>query len=893
MKNKFFAILLSAILLVTMIPFAFASSADSVDEGIVQGEDDTVIIMETNSFGTTMSQFQAATKKAPKTGRTIFVLTYNCQMVHAANSKDPNQKYNFICGAGWQDATLVFTSKVKLTNLDKVYTTSTYVSDNTPLKNCELVDQNVYHADDVLNYFDNENTTSNVTLTSPDVSICWWDAFCKTEFDYLNFRCGNTNYFFYANFFDITFGEHFNITPYGTSAAGYPSILNGYDTQARSVRTASAWAGKEADAAYFTKTQTITVLGGTWAYITPTGRTSAVTINGEINLIMKNVVTKTVANLASNPNGTVMVGRDATEATARINVTAQDCTFAQFAFFSSTSSGGNARTISGQLTVTLNGTNTFPRGIENFEQTAKNTFDAAFLAGAALTLNVNGTVTLGSGKTIDGIDNGTLQSTVNYNGIYTDANSMLNFDVMNDTADYTGYETDANGAIVYVNTNIPAASCGSGKSAESPVRILDQAFRALKGIGTGGTIVLADGCWFPDANLPTLAGDVIITAADPENQLLVPMGVLEFHNNVTFRNVNFAKTGNIKVFFMYDHDLAFENCGFYENAGGYEVGHPPVKGAASAESTIAVSTAPRVNTTNDAAKDGRVIDQTITVTGNADGFTLHRIAAGYKANQHLADTYIAEDTSTDCTGEVNIVVGENASVKIIDAVSENNFYAVNVTLPAEQIGDLELRSTNDAGTASTVIYTDDAANVQTWLKADSGYAVKGYSLRAANTSGKFAMRAGFTAPAGTLDGAVEYGVLVKRHENPNALAWFDNGYAYGITEAPAAQTYNKGVGKSVVYLNPVLDNADKTTLAEDGRYLFSCPVVFTTLNDETADYEYTFTPYIAYEILADGAQSFYYAYGTDENCTIAASLYDMIDVVGGSIADAIAAEIDG
>ena len=870
MKNKFFAILLSVMLLVTMIPFAFSSSANSDAEGIVQGSNDAVVVLHGNvgsGFAAFYNHF--GSNQIDKTGtvydRIIFVFAndYTYQL-----TADGHLGQTGLSG----NESFVFTSKCTVTDTDKAFeATNGAISAYTGSAG-------------LLNYFDNEDDSQNARFKAGNASAVRILIFhCATEWDYLTFQQLGANFIFYLCYKDTTFGANFRIIPAstGTSFTHYPCIVNG---------RANPNAKTEAT---FSGTQEINVLGGNWGYVLTGGRDAQVINNGTINLNLKNAVFKAEQNVQTGaPNTTVMMGRDQYGATAKVNVTVENCSFKQFALFSTTTTAGTVRTNAGSLSVTLNGFNSFDRGIENMRY--NHSFSEVFTGSPSLTLTVNGTIFLGTGKTIDGVDDSVLNSTINYNAIQATA---INFDTVNDTADYTGYETDANGAIVYLNTDIHASSCGFGKSAEEPVRLIDQAFRALEGIGTGGTIILADGCWFPDtSNLPTLNGDVIFTAADPENQLLVLMGVVEFHNNVTFRNVNFAKTGNIKVLFMYDHDLTFDHCGFYENDGDLSVDNPPIKGASSTESSLAVSTAPRVNTANDAAKDGRVIDQTITVTGNEDGFTLLRIAAGYKANQHLADTYIASDTSSGCTGEVNIVVGENASVKIIDAVSENNSYDVNVTLPAEQMDGVELRSTADAGTADTVIYTDDAANVQTWLKASVDCAkmgTNGYSLRAKNTAGKFAMRAGFTAPAKALDNAVEYGVLVKRTDNPNALTWFDNNYHYGIDALPETQTYNKGVGKSVVYLNPVLDNADKTTLAEDGRYLFSCPVVFTTLNDETADYEYTFTPYIAYEILADGAQSFYYAYGTDENCTIAASLYDMIDVVGGSIADAIAAEIDG
>ncbi len=876
MKNKFLAILLSAILLVTMVPFAFASSADSAAEGIVQGANDAVVIMHGNmgsGFATFYNHF--TNNKIDNAGsaydRIIFVFANDYTYKLTASG---HLGQSGITGT----ESFVFTSKCTVTDPDKTFeATNGVISPYTGSAGLH-------------NYFDNEDASQNAQFAAGDANdgARFLIFHCKTEWDYLTFKQLGKNFLFYLCYHDTTFGAHYKNVPAGngTSFTQYPCIVNG---RANPNATAEAT---------FSGTQTINVLGASWAYVLTGGRDANVINEGTINLNLKNATFKAEVNVnTGSPNSVVMMGRDQYTANARINVTVEGCNFKQFALFSATTTGGTLRTNAGSLSVTLNGFNSFDRGIENLRYNQD--FADVFIGTPSLTLNINGPIYLGVGKTIDGLDNTTLNSTVNYNGVYASAASLHNFDNMTDNADYSGYSTDENGAIVYVNTNIPQAECGMGKTAAEPVRTIDQAFSALSGIGTGGTIILAKEVWTPDAELPELNGNVIITS-DVSDSLLILLGVLEFHNNVTFKNVNFGKTGSNKVFFMNDNDLTFENCGFYENAGGTALGNAPVKGAHSTESTLVVATAPRVKPANDAIKDNRVIDQTITVSGNADGFTLLRIAAGYKASQDQATTYIAEDTSSGCTGEVNVIVGENAAVKMIDAVSENNSYDVNITLPGEQLGDVELRSTNDAGTASTVIYTTKAATVQNWLKADMDYALmgaSGYSLRAKNTAGKFAMRAGYTAPAANLDAAVEYGVLVKRSANPNALTWFDNGYAPGITALPAAQTYNNGVGKSVVYLNPILDNADKTTLAADARYLFTCPVVFSTLNATTAAYQYDFLPYAVYGIQVDGAAGYYYAYGTGAD-QITASLNDMIAAVTAAgdaqgIAAAISAEING
>ena len=79
MKNKFLAILLSAILLVTMVPFAFASSADSAAEGIVQGANDAVVIINSFSgaFAKTLYSGKDSTINGVQYDRIIFVWALN------------------------------------------------------------------------------------------------------------------------------------------------------------------------------------------------------------------------------------------------------------------------------------------------------------------------------------------------------------------------------------------------------------------------------------------------------------------------------------------------------------------------------------------------------------------------------------------------------------------------------------------------------------------------------------------------------------------------------------------------------------------------------------------------------------------------------------------------
>ena len=888
MKNRLFALLLSAILLLTMIPFAFASSADPVDGGVVQGSNDAVVIFRSaiGSFQTMGAKFKDNKVNGTAYDRVILVL--------GADSTYANGHFGYTNTLSGTES-FVVTSKCTVTDPDK-----TFECDVSNAYACSAYEGSA----GLLNWFDNADASQNVKLSVGDANsntallICH----CAVEWDYITVKELGANVVFYLCYYDATFGAHYVNEPAGngSSATHYPVLVNGREGKN---------SGSSNKTSTFSGTQTINVLGSTWAYLAPSSRDAKVTMNGTINVNLKNATFKMEQNVDTGaPNSTVMMARDIFTANAQINVTVEGCSFKQFALFGA--SGNNstqysAITNAGQLSVTLNGANSFDRGIENLRYNKD--FAAILQSGASLTLNINGYAAL-NGKTVDGLDNDTLTSTVNYSEIYADTDALLHFDNRNDSADFTGYALDANGAaIVYMNNTAPESAVGSGKTAADPVRALEQAFRVLRGAhekaGTaaGGTVILSDACWVNAYTYPDLGGTVTIQGTS--SGLFVVRDHQEFKNDVVFKNVNFGETQYLKAILMSDNDLTFDHCGYYENEGDSVPGNPPVKGNPSSDPRLVVSAAARVNATNNAGKDNRVLNQTVTVIGNDDGFALYRICAAYKAGLNSETSYAPlpgetnADTSSGCTGEVNVVIGENASVGIIDTItSDENTYAVNVTLPAEQMDGVELRSTNDAGTAATVIYTTDAANVQTWLKASVGFdkmGTYGYSLRAKNTAGKFAMRAGFTAPAAALDNAAEYGVLVKRTANPTALTWFDNGYHPGVTEAPAVQTYNNGVGKSVVYLNPILDNADKDELTAEGRYLFSCPVVFTTLNAETADYEYTFTPYIAYGILVDGAQSFYYAYGTDESCTIAASLNDMIGVVGGAIADAITAEING
>ncbi len=456
MKKRFFAFLLTAVLLLSLLPFVFVSSADDpVDEGIVQGADDTVIIMLDGAFGSTSTNFQAATQKAGTTGRTIFVLAYNYQIAQSSTR-------TFIAGSGWQNAELAFTSKVKITTPAKTYTLSAF--DGTPA----LVDPAEYPAGTVINHFDNSDESKNVTLTSPATAACWLDCFSKTEFDYLNFKCAQANYFFYANYFDVTFGEHFNTIPYVAagktepSASGYPALVNGLDAQARDARAASGWSDHEAVGTTFTKTQTIKVLGGTWNYITPSYRANQVTNSGTINLFLKNVTTLCyIARSTTTPRTTIMMGRDIYTAEARVNVTVEACNFKQFAFFSAKNDAGSAvNTNAGKLSVTLNGHNYFNRGLEYINGTADTGFTDVFQDGASLTLTVNGTVEFGSLHTIYGIDNTKLTSTVNYDktqnpfGSVDPDDCLDHFDVIND--EFVPFVQGENDAVVFLGILAPA-----------------------------------------------------------------------------------------------------------------------------------------------------------------------------------------------------------------------------------------------------------------------------------------------------------------------------------------------------------------------------------------------------------------------------------------------------
>ncbi len=926
MKNKFLAILLSAVLLLTMIPFAFASSAEEFD-GIAQEVGDTVIILGADGFGVNTNVFNRVSKLAPKTGRTIFVLTstYTLPLTDKAGNSDLVSCFGG--GSDWNNAELVLTSKVKLLEGSTVWdfrqVAATSVNDLTAANLPDNAKRTVSDPDEII------NGIGTVSLQSGNKTQNIFRFYANTTIDYLNFQQTNTNFLFYLNYRNVTFGEHFTITTNGNTDAGnYPILVEGANDGKNGVMD---WPYGTT----FSGTQTINVFGGTWNYIAPRSRTGTMTVNGTINLNLKNIVAKAAVSpdVEKVTYSSCFMELDAYGDNARVNVTMEGCTFNRLCFFGFPKSSGSFTSYNGKLSLKFIGANTLDRGISTIRG-KNNDSDIS---------HVGLLVWVAPGATLSGAS---IRASYRINLGGSIANNAPRYSYLLDesgVADsataftpgayaafpYTAYSSDgADGAKVYMSLASAAIEFDgeifpySGYSEQFPVNTLQEAFVALSEHTTErkGTVKMigpaVGSLGFVSGELPELAGDVIVEADKGNEHLFVFVsGYTLFKNNVTFKNINFGLTSGNKFLYAYDHDIIFENCGQYINTGnGVTLQTNPEKGAADATPKMAIITAPMV--ADGVNCDNVTLNQTIKITGQEGAvMPIARVGTAYAVNalgQNVDDVSVKRD------GTINVIVGENAYVKRLDIhTNENNKYKVYFTVPASTFAEsygytdggsgFELRTdrANGSGAKITINGPREKLNQlltdETWLRLDAGFAKmgeNGYSLRAANTDGKFAMRAGFTVPAGNLAGAVEYGVLVKRTANPTALTWFDNNYHYGITELPSAQRYNNGVGKSVVYLNPVLDNADKTTLAEDGRYLFKCPVLFNTLNPTTAEYEYIFNPYVYYQgpagvRLVDKktpeavavsqitltAQMYAYAYGADEGVTITASLSDVVNAL--------------
>lgn len=929
MKNKFLAILLSALLLVTMVPFAFASSADSADEGIVQGENDAVIFwsetfdsdfMSDDGVNTVFNallgnriQLDETTSypsdASAKYDRIILCLTENLaftttdyagtDLYTATTTKAGSFLGNELSKNSVKEL-IVLTSKVTVTDSDKVFSAVGTVITKDDSKAEQLYD-----------YFqDGNGVTANMQGTRFR-AIC-----CDMVFDYIRFiySKGQTP-LFYMVYNNVTFGEHCYFGD--AEATTYPILMEGLgfctvDGSARYTEKGDLFA---------TNAEQRVVIHGSenqkWTYISLRTRGNKADVSpgfnrGIIYLDMTNVTTVGTGMVSS------FMAHDVYGAASKIYVTMEGCQFQQLAFFQGpvVSRKDKDQQKSGFLSVTMNGVNTFPNGIVGLVagqgQAGKLT-----LASAKLDVTNNGTIVLGDGKTISGAYGisgfpGTKYSVFNNLGTALDAGTLIDFNT---------FETNENGAIVYWNTSVATANDSIGYDADHPTRGIENALRYLRGTPEGhGTIKMVGNCWAASLTggdeiiFPMFPNnEVIIEAEEGNDFLLVPVfNIFMLRNNIIFRNINFAQTGGYKVFFAYDRNVTFENCGYYKNNGGTALTNLPVKGDPTNDSKLVLATSRRKNANNDSVSNGWVLNQTITITANDDGFALNKICAAYKSGLNLvpgAENYSYSpapgteygDPSTGRTGNLNINLGENVAVKVIDAISnENNSYNVNVTLPSDLLasGKVQLK-TEDAAPAAgvdTAIYVPaDKVSDTSWLKTTTTFSKQGeygYSLRAKNSAGNYAMRAGFKVPTSELSNAVEYGVLVKRSANGNPLVWFEgNGGVNATTK----------VGKSVVYLPDVYDNRKIETIESTEYSSFTAPLVFSNLSTDTAQNKYDFNPYVVYQsTLKDNAgadlPARVYSYGSDTGVEIKdVSLNDMISVVktnGNDSAKALAQEIE-
>ena len=937
MKNKFLAILLSALLLVTMVPFAFASSADSAAEGIVQGANDAVVFLQTLSPADMNTVFNAFANNKIKTSdaseygsydRIIVCLTESYTVPDTAASatlfdsfeSNGTKYYSNRSGSFWGNElaatefreVIVLTSFVTVVDSDKVFSVSgtTITKDNT--KTAQTYD-----------YY----TAENVFVNLPGKSV--YVAFCSDiTLDYVRFYMTNANNvtpLFYLQYNNATFGQHCQITRNETDSTltAWPILMQGQQYGVTYKSYADHKNDSTAPLEYkFTEwtpniptyeplgdgdTQVIKVLGGTWAYISLRNRgtyaRNLTYIRGQIDLTLENVTT-----LASGKSSALM-SHDVYGVDSCINATIKNCTFSKFAFFETCLMDHTNKQLSGKLSVTFEGTNTFNNGINGVAQNGSYIAD---LTKAKLHVENNGTINLGSGKSINGARDYTtpINQSMFFNYGTVDTTALTGFDT---------YPTNENGAIVYWNTSVTTDSYGLDSA--HPTRLLEKALHYLRGTPEGhGTIKMVGNCWAASSTGATEIifpvfpnNEVIIEAEEGNDFLLVPVyEVYMLRNNIIFRNINFAQTGVYKVFFAYDRNVTFENCGYYKNNGGTGLTNLPVKGDPTDESKLILATSRRKNANNDSVSNGWVLNQTITITANDDGFALNKICAAYKSGLNLvpgAGNYSYSpapgtehgDSSTGRTGNLNINLGENVSVKVIDAISnENNSYNVNVTLPSDLLtsGKVQLK-TEDAAPAAgvdTAIYVPaDKVSDTSWLKTTTTFSKQGeygYSLRAKNSAGNYAMRAGFKVPTSELSNAVEYGVLVKRSANGNPLVWFEgNGGVNATTK----------VGKSVVYLPGVYDNRKIETIESTEYSSFTAPLVFSNLSPEIAQNKYDFNPYVVYQsTLKDNAgadlSARVYSYGSDTGVEIKdVSLNDMISVVktnGNDSAKALAQEIE-
>ncbi len=320
--NRILAFALCAVMVFGIVPVAFNEgntvTALTTPSGVIQGTND-LVIRYNQPFDSDLPELHILP---------AYIMRYATDEAQANSAGLPYAQYDRIIILFAQSTTLtvqtatawethvklytnsfngsekfVFTQKCYIQNPELVYdfTSGTYAGKDSARTTGVFAKAEGVVANSTLNYYDSDNESENVTISLPteakfksytDDSVertaltqIKFVLGCDVTFDYIRFNFTTSNPFFFCQGFDLTIGE--NVEFIAASEVYRPIVING--TYVSTTNNAS-FHGKHAGSDSY-NTQSITLLGGQYQYVSPRSRNanSDVPSGKTINIHLGNV----------------------------------------------------------------------------------------------------------------------------------------------------------------------------------------------------------------------------------------------------------------------------------------------------------------------------------------------------------------------------------------------------------------------------------------------------------------------------------------------------------------------------------------------------------------------------------------------------------------------------
>ena len=841
---KLLSVLLCAVMIIgiapVMLPSGNAVTAADEDKGVVQGANDAVVMYNGGSFrgflgllvgGKVNGIGKDGTSNGARFDRIIVVLAVSKDLGTGAFAFAPNGSKVFD-----NKENIVFTHKCTVTN------------DNAWTVNSELGVSKYGQKNVLINYYDSESDDDYRRLVFAKVDTCVHYLRCAVTFDYLNVHFGNTNPLIYCQGFDFTVTENVKFTYGGTAVSYKPIVINGNGSSAASSAAS---------------TQTITLNGGEYQYISPRSRGRGIDVeNKTINIFLGNVhfVGGPATQMARNA---VMADDNYVGTTINVEVDGAIFDNAFWLLGATEFNAASAPTVE-DSTINLHiKSGTFRKGIKSTVVPSNASYKQYDTTGGlkinitvdSIILNDNIIEVEHSDDAdnitsafyyspcfeselmweVEGVDSiwalseedcvrttcGLGASKLVYKNVFDEDQKVeVQRNCGHNYAPYTDLDTWAphhkctycladdesfallnDQPVLYV-TGTAGDQFNSGLTEQDGVDTIERASELLSGWDCGGTIVnCSTFLKVQDGEVWQNVGGWINLTSKDETCKVQFLGTVNFESHVEFYGLHLAGTGSPKTLFLnYNSFIVHSDCTQEAPLSpGYKLA--VVSGARAASSA----------SIEKHATGAHYIDQHIELNAlNWDAVMAGTKQASVESEYYASNT----DKSVDCAGIVKIYVSGDAKVNNVDLVTLPEIHA---SVIFDEDKSFNINNNHDSskiifdGGVNNVIevygnFTEtegdvDGSEEHVYIHAPEAFEQKGLSLREKTADGIIGIRATYGIDRDVDENSVvEFGTLVVSDFYYSNTRYFRGSTYYGGNSTVDALHNGAYVAKSVAYL---------------------------------------------------------------------------------------------